>query len=118
MRLDDDGNGLIDKDEFDQAIHDAEAIRVLESLKVHVGYLDELKEMLYSTATNLTIKQIMELLLQLRCEEPITVKHLIEVSSFYNWSTQQNIQRLEGLLVDLQWRMQVETRGVNLPCSS
>jgi len=103
MKLDSDGNGdgLIDKQEFEAAIHDPVAVKTLEGLKVHVGYLDEVKDMLYSKADNLTIKQVMELLLQLRCEEAPTVKHVIEICSFYNWRIDQTIERLENLLVDI-----------------
>eukprot|EP00929_Paragymnodinium_shiwhaense_P095704 TRINITY_DN5697_c0_g2_i2.p1 TRINITY_DN5697_c0_g2~~TRINITY_DN5697_c0_g2_i2.p1 ORF type:complete len:675 (-),score=131.97 TRINITY_DN5697_c0_g2_i2:462-2486(-) len=64
--LDEDGSGEISRDEINSVFANAGALHVLESLKVDVTYLVDRLNMYYEVSDDLTITEIMDLILMMR----------------------------------------------------
>jgi len=87
-KFDEDGNGKISKAELEHVMKDRKAIAALSSMEVGPDCINELQQMLFygkSDDTEVTIEQVMELVLMYRGDLTVTVKHLVEMIAFSRW---------------------------------
>lgn len=83
--LDEDGSGEISREEIQQVLDNDEAMGVLENLQVDVGHLMEQLDMFFEEGGDLTIQQIMDLILMLRGDRPPTMKDMLHGQTFNRW---------------------------------
>lgn len=83
--LDEDGSGMISREEIDQVLDNHSALDVLRSLEVDVQSLMEELNLCYESADDLTIHQIMDLILMLRGDRSLTMKDLKHAHDFTIW---------------------------------
>jgi hypothetical protein len=83
--LDEDGSGEISREEINQVFGNDTALEVLESLKVDVRHFVDHLDMYYEEAEDLTIPQIMDLILMLRGDRSLCMKDLLHEQSFNRW---------------------------------
>jgi len=87
--LDDNGNGLISKDELQQMVEHPEALEVLHSLDLDpkdlVEHLDMHYELEASDDPQLHINKIIDVILLMRGERPPNMKDLVNEQNFNRW---------------------------------
>eukprot|EP00929_Paragymnodinium_shiwhaense_P070484 TRINITY_DN35691_c0_g1_i1.p1 TRINITY_DN35691_c0_g1~~TRINITY_DN35691_c0_g1_i1.p1 ORF type:complete len:667 (-),score=154.21 TRINITY_DN35691_c0_g1_i1:160-2160(-) len=89
--LDEDGSGEISKDEMYTVFNDDSALAVLETLKVDVKHLVDHLDMYYEENDDLSIPQIMDLILMLRGDRVPTMKDILHEQSFSRWKMANTI---------------------------
>lgn len=93
-RIDTDGSGEISYDEMQTVMHDPHANEVLQSMQVDITYLMEIIEMIFEEPDkNLSIPEVMEMLLDCRGDRPATLKDLIDSQTFTRWYLGLTIER-------------------------
>eukprot|EP00747_Dinoflagellata_sp_TGD_P112815 gnl/TRDRNA2_/TRDRNA2_171563_c7_seq1.p1 gnl/TRDRNA2_/TRDRNA2_171563_c7~~gnl/TRDRNA2_/TRDRNA2_171563_c7_seq1.p1 ORF type:complete len:375 (+),score=69.68 gnl/TRDRNA2_/TRDRNA2_171563_c7_seq1:365-1489(+) len=107
--LDEDGSGLISQVEIQGVLEDQAALAVLESLHVDMRHLMEHLEMYFERQTELSIHEIMDLILILRGERPPTVKDLLHSMSFTRWKITREV--MTGIDEKLEQSANRRTRG-------
>lgn len=85
LEMDEDGSGQISRGEIKQVLNNADALRTLDNLQVDITYLMEQLEMLFEDGSDLSIHQIMDLILMLRGDRPPTMKDLLHSQTFNRW---------------------------------
>jgi len=104
QRADEDGSGKISKEELVALVSDPGATEVLAGLQVNVEYLMHMQEFLEEkTSSQLSIKQIMDLILHSRGERTLTMKDLVDAQMFTCW---QVSCLLDDKLLELYSRIQ------------
>lgn len=83
--LDEDGSGGISKAEIDGVLHHSNSIQTLELLEVNASFFMDQLEMVFEEVDELTIVEIMELILLLRGDRPLTVKAMIHYQTYALW---------------------------------
>lgn len=108
MKLDENGNGQISKDEIDLVFKDDEAYKVLKHLNVEPIHLVDHLDMFFegSDDGNLSINTIMDLILTLRGERPPTMKDMLHGQNFSRW-------KLQGALTDHEDKLIVQMKNMN-----
>eukprot|EP00747_Dinoflagellata_sp_TGD_P041200 gnl/TRDRNA2_/TRDRNA2_141346_c0_seq1.p1 gnl/TRDRNA2_/TRDRNA2_141346_c0~~gnl/TRDRNA2_/TRDRNA2_141346_c0_seq1.p1 ORF type:complete len:497 (-),score=89.75 gnl/TRDRNA2_/TRDRNA2_141346_c0_seq1:36-1352(-) len=96
--LDEDQSGMISKDEIQKVLEDNEALEVLTNLRVDVQYLMQHLDMFFEETPDLSIHQIMELILMLRGDRPPTMKDMLHGQTYNRW-------RLNRALAEQEERM-------------
>lgn len=125
--LDEDGSGQISRNEIGQVLKDTTALAVLDNLQVDVAHLLEHLEMFFDHAEEdeLTIHQIMDLILMLRGDRPPTMKDMLHGQTFSRWKTGTALQELKETLDSVNNRVshhpsalnRVNSDGSKLPSS-
>jgi hypothetical protein len=90
--LDEDGSGEISKDEINTVFGDESALLVLDSLKVDVRHLVDHLDMYYEEQDDLTIPQIMDLILMLRGDRNPTMKDMLHEQTFNRWKLTSSLK--------------------------
>merc|ERR1712137_433155 len=99
QKFDLDENNKISKAEWDEAFKDEQARRVLIDYGIDLGYLSNLREMLFEKPdTEVSIHRIMELLLSSRRDLPTTFRHFAEGQQFSRWALNTALQEMEERL--------------------
>eukprot|EP00747_Dinoflagellata_sp_TGD_P222930 gnl/TRDRNA2_/TRDRNA2_94598_c0_seq1.p1 gnl/TRDRNA2_/TRDRNA2_94598_c0~~gnl/TRDRNA2_/TRDRNA2_94598_c0_seq1.p1 ORF type:complete len:586 (+),score=119.53 gnl/TRDRNA2_/TRDRNA2_94598_c0_seq1:62-1819(+) len=96
--LDEDQSGHISRDEIQRVLDDEASLETLYSLNVEVKYLMEQLDMLYEEEGHddeLSIHQIMNLILMLRGDRPSLMSDLLHFQTFNQWKTAKQLERLE-----------------------
>eukprot|EP00747_Dinoflagellata_sp_TGD_P123434 gnl/TRDRNA2_/TRDRNA2_173818_c4_seq12.p1 gnl/TRDRNA2_/TRDRNA2_173818_c4~~gnl/TRDRNA2_/TRDRNA2_173818_c4_seq12.p1 ORF type:complete len:264 (+),score=46.06 gnl/TRDRNA2_/TRDRNA2_173818_c4_seq12:32-823(+) len=108
--FDEDGNGGISRQELRKVMKDPQAVAVLEQLEVDVAYLEQLQNMIYQKpGAEVSIEQIIELMLRCRGNLPTTVKHMVLGQDYTRWALttklnhhhQQMEHRIHGMVMML-----------------
>merc|ERR1719456_1169719 len=86
-------NGLICQEEFNSVLHNADAKRTLRGLKVNLDHLKLLEAMLYEEVDDLSVYEIMDLILQCRGDRPLTMKDLVESQNFMVWVVRTEMRK-------------------------
>jgi hypothetical protein len=84
--LDADGSGEIDKDELLALLENSHAIDTMETLTIDPIYLVNYMMMFYEEKEALTIRFIMETMLQVRGERPMTMQDFICGQNYMLWA--------------------------------
>jgi voltage-gated sodium channel len=95
--MDDDGSGMISRDEIGAVLHNQQALDTLASLNVDVTVLMDQLEMRFEAIGELTIHAIMDLILMLRGDRPPTMKDLLESQAFSRWVTHRKLSAIAKL---------------------
>jgi len=94
--LDTDGSFTISREELRSVCQDPDALKVLGDLEVDVMYLLDLQAMLYRRPdSTLSVKAIMDLILNLRGDRQATVKDVIDANTFVRFTVVQQIVELQ-----------------------
>merc|ERR1712216_599278 len=107
-RIDVDGRGEIDKQEICCILEDERALEVMADLKIDVPHLFEVLIMHYETTEALSIRFIMQLMLNSQGDRHTTVEDLRSVDKFNRWAAgeKMKVQSAEitkiGRLLDLR----------------
>jgi hypothetical protein len=83
--LDADNSGEIDQEEMMSLLENEEALQVLGSLSIDVTFLVSYLMMLYEANEALSIKSIMDVMLQFRGGQPATVRDLVHFAQYNIW---------------------------------
>merc|ERR1719478_1872987 len=106
MSFDNEGNGMITKDELKHVMNDPESRSVLKQLHVDRLFLMELQELLFVTPDSaIHVKAIMELMLMCRGDLPVTVKHLAASQAAMLSSLQTVMSTLETTETNLNFEL-------------
>jgi len=110
--LDEDGSGQISKDEIQMVLHNQEALAVLENLNVDIQIFIEQLDMYFEAGEDLSIMQIMDLILVLRQDRQPTMKDILHQQAFLRWELIGDISQM--------MKMTLERTGSGVPsnCSS
>jgi len=85
LSLDEDKSGMISKEEMQYVIEDDDAMDALKSMQVNEKSLLEQLDMLFSSADELSIEDIMNLILMLRGDRSVTVSDMTHGQSITRW---------------------------------
>jgi len=103
--LDEDKSGNLSKEEVGEVWGNQAALQVLESLQVNTDFLVEQLEMLYEERTagdrELTIQEIMELILTLRGDRSPLMADILHAQHFSRWKLENRMTETEDNLK--QW---------------
>eukprot|EP00747_Dinoflagellata_sp_TGD_P093256 gnl/TRDRNA2_/TRDRNA2_165706_c1_seq1.p1 gnl/TRDRNA2_/TRDRNA2_165706_c1~~gnl/TRDRNA2_/TRDRNA2_165706_c1_seq1.p1 ORF type:complete len:169 (+),score=40.66 gnl/TRDRNA2_/TRDRNA2_165706_c1_seq1:2-508(+) len=83
--LDEDGSGMIDIAEIQGVLEDEASLLVLNSLNIDLELLMDTLDMLYEDNPELSIQQIMDLILMLRGDRTPTMKDIQASLSYQRW---------------------------------
>jgi hypothetical protein len=83
--LDEDGSGMISVEEMGQVLDNEGALSVLDNLNVDTGTLLDQLTMCYEERDDLTIHEIMDLILMLRGDRSPTMRDLLHSQQFTRW---------------------------------
>lgn len=102
-KFDNDGNGMISQAELSAVMADPFTHKVMHHLDVDVGYLAAVQPMLLPNIdSEASIESIMDLILACRGSLPVTVKHLVNSQTFFQWNLstmlQSQMRRLENVM--------------------
>jgi hypothetical protein len=106
-KCDSNGNGLIAQDELSSLMDDIDSVGALESLHIDVGHLELMQELLFDTPfSEVPARMIMEQMLFMRGNLPVTVKHLLDMNAYTKFG-------LEKKLADLEIKLLTAIRDAN-----
>eukprot|EP00927_Polykrikos_kofoidii_P001665 TRINITY_DN10635_c0_g7_i1.p1 TRINITY_DN10635_c0_g7~~TRINITY_DN10635_c0_g7_i1.p1 ORF type:complete len:721 (-),score=155.81 TRINITY_DN10635_c0_g7_i1:205-2367(-) len=85
QNLDEDGSGEISKSEMNMVFDDEAALQVLSNLQVDLTHLVDYLDMYFEQQSDLSIPQILDLILMLRGDRPLTMKDMLDGQAFGRW---------------------------------
>lgn len=95
-KLDEDGSGEISKEEMNMVFDDEAALQVLASLQVDMTHLVDYLDMYFEQQSELSIYQIMDLILMLRGDRVPTMKDMLDREAFARWKFSASLDMLEN----------------------
>lgn len=98
-KLDEDGSGEISKDEMSTVFDDEAALAVLSSLQVDIAHLVDYLDMYFEQQSDLSIHQIMDLILMLRGDRAPTMRDMLDREAFQRWKLHSELGKLEARLL-------------------
>jgi hypothetical protein len=100
--IDEDGSGSISKEEFEQIMDNAKALKCLDDVGVDVFALIDLADYIFTDESNEAIEidfsRFMQIVLQLRGSNQATVKDLVDLRKFLRLSLAEAQAQTKGLL--------------------
>jgi len=105
--LDEDGSGEISRQEIQQVLDNEDAMAVLENLQVDVHHLMEQLDMFFEEGGDLTIQQIMDLILMLRGDRPITMKDSLHFLTFSRWKELKTFDEVKKMIMILTASLEI-----------
>eukprot|EP00747_Dinoflagellata_sp_TGD_P219202 gnl/TRDRNA2_/TRDRNA2_91353_c0_seq2.p1 gnl/TRDRNA2_/TRDRNA2_91353_c0~~gnl/TRDRNA2_/TRDRNA2_91353_c0_seq2.p1 ORF type:complete len:671 (+),score=144.58 gnl/TRDRNA2_/TRDRNA2_91353_c0_seq2:108-2120(+) len=109
--LDEDGSGLISRQEIQNVIEDDGCLDVLGSLNVDCKHFMDQLDMFFEEKEELSIHQIMDLILMLRGDRPPTMKDMLHGQTFNRWKLSKEMQKLQYRMDT--WATQLDHRATN-----
>jgi len=95
--LDEDSSGYLSKEEMGVVLDNQQALQVLESLQVGTDFLIEQLDMLYEDrGCDLTIQEIMELILTLRGDRSPLMADILHAQHFNRWKLEKAMGETEN----------------------
>jgi hypothetical protein len=83
--LDEDQSGAIDHQEILALLDDPEALEILNLLQIDVNYLLNHLGMLFTVFDDISIADVMEMMLQFRGDRHVTMKDMIDLQAYSMW---------------------------------
>jgi hypothetical protein len=100
--MDEDRNGTLSRAEIAQVLYNDKALNVLVALNVDSGILLDMVQMSYEEKEELSIIEVMELILMLRGDRPVTMSDLLHCETFMRWKVNQAIDTVESRISTVQ----------------
>lgn len=91
--LDEDGDGVIEKEELIGILNHEDALEVLADLDIDMKYFVDYLDMLYEKTSSRTIPEIMQLLLDNQGQRTPTLKDTVLLHNFTRWSIRREIRQ-------------------------
>eukprot|EP00927_Polykrikos_kofoidii_P001663 TRINITY_DN10635_c0_g6_i1.p1 TRINITY_DN10635_c0_g6~~TRINITY_DN10635_c0_g6_i1.p1 ORF type:complete len:766 (-),score=142.67 TRINITY_DN10635_c0_g6_i1:342-2639(-) len=99
QKLDEDGSGEISKEEMNMVFDDKGALAVLSSLQVDITHLVDYLDMYFEQQSDLSIHQIMDLILMLRGDRLPTMKDVLDREAFARWKLHSALGIAEARII-------------------
>merc|ERR1712173_459660 len=89
----DDGTGVVDREEFSAVFREQCALNLLGLLKVDKNHLNKLRPMLFDKRKEMSISDVLELILKLRGDRSVELNDMIDLTHFAIYSIKEELRK-------------------------
>jgi len=102
MRIDEDGGGTISRDELAGILRDAEALAVMNDLNISVHHFIDMTEMHFEEGDDMSIPNIMKLLVDNQGDRPTSVQDLCNFHEVQSWGRKKDLLLIQDEVASLK----------------